>query len=496
MKRLKILMAASEAGPYVRTGGLGDVMGALPAALAQLGHEVKVILPRYACLDLVEHQLKPFLDSLEVPDQGDMVEVTVERAGNGDHGVEFFLIGNNDYFGRTELYVDPATGRDFADNDLRFAFFSRAVLEMARESSFRPDIIHVHDWQAALVPVYLKAHYQNDPTLRDCGTVLTIHNLGYQGLFKSERFAGLDLPPDMFKADSGPLEFYERVNFLKGGILTADKITTVSEQYAREIQATEEFGCGLEGVLADRTDDLIGILNGVDYHIWSPKTDRLLFHRYSLSNLSGKKASRVELLVRAGLPVREKTPLVGMVTRLVSQKGIDLVLDAADQFFALNLQMIILGTGDTHYHERLRALASAYPDQLKTYFEFNDELAHQIQAGADIFLMPSRYEPCGLNQMYALKYGTVPVVRAVGGLADTVTDYDADPENGTGFVFEAYEATAMIEALSRAVDLFGRRRVWKKLVKTGMRKDFSWAASADKYAALYQSVNRSQVSVG
>lgn len=488
MDKLKILMAASEAGPYARSGGLGDVMGALPAALAQLGHEVKVILPRYASINGAKHRLAAHIDSLAVPDVDGTAEGAVERAGDSFPGVENLFIGSSDYFGRSALYVDPRTGKDYEDNDLRFAFFSRAVLELLRYLEWRPDVIHIHDWQAALIPAYLKVHYRNDKTLAGCPSILTIHNLGYQGLFDGERFENLGLPKEMFYAFTGAVEFYGKVNFLKAGISLADKITTVSPRYAREIQSSEEFGCGLQGVLADRSADLFGIINGVDYGIWSPKGDRLIPHRYSMSNLSGKRVNRLDLLKRAGLPVRDKTPIIGMVTRLTAQKGVDLLLDAADDLFALDIQMIILGAGDLVYQRALRRLERKYAPKLRVFLEFNDSLAHLIQAGADMFLMPSRYEPCGLNQMYALRYGTVPVVRAVGGLVDSVIDYDPVTGQGTGFVFDEYTPESMLEALGRTFDLFRKRQAWAKLMKAGMQVDFSWTASAHHYEALYRSL--------
>ena len=486
MDKLRILMAASEAGPYVRTGGLGDVMGALPAALAARGHDVKVILPRYSTIDGRRHRFSLLLDDVPVPDGGEMSHASIERAGDSARGVEYLFVGHSDYFGRAGLYVDPKTGADFRDNHLRFAFFSRAVLELTRTLDWRPDVIHVHDWQTGLVPAYLRVHYAHDSDLQNCRTILTIHNLGYQGLFERECFADLDLPKEMFYAATGAVEFYDQVNFLKAGIVLADKVTTVSPRYAREIQSSEEFGCGLQGVLAARAADLMGILNGVDYSIWSPKTDRLIPFRYGPSNLSGKGMSRVALLNRAGLPQREKTPVIGLVTRLTSQKGIDLLIEAAAELFKLDIQMVILGDGDEAYHLSLKALEKEYPDKLRVWFEFNDALAHLIQAGSDAFLMPSRYEPCGLNQMYALKYATVPIVRAVGGLADTVHDYDPRTSEGNGFVFEDYTCEDLIAAVRRVAQLFPRRRVWGKLMKAGMKADFSWAKSAASYENLYR----------
>ncbi len=484
----KILMVSSEAGPYARTGGLGDVLGALPGELARQGHQVKVVVPGYGTIDRKRFGISRYGKPFAVKIDGNVVSTMLERAEVAKNGAEYLFVDNQAFFGRPEFYIDPKTGDDYVDNDLRFAFFARAALQAMKAINWRPDVIHAHDWQAALIVVLLKSVYKDDPFFADCKTVFTIHNLGYQGLFEAERFEKLGLPEELMYAMTGALEFYEKTNFLKGGVMLADKVTTVSEQYAEEIQSDDEFGCGLEGVLSDRSEDLTGIINGVDYTLWSPQKDKKTPSKFNLSNLSGKRTCKVELMGKAGLPIRDKVPLVGMVTRLTSQKGVDLLVEAAEDVFDMSLQLIILGTGDEEYHKALKELEAEYPDRLKVYLEFNDELAHSIVAGSDIYLMPSKYEPCGLNQLYALKYGTVPVVRKVGGLADTVVDYDADSGTGTGFVFEEYTAEAFVEGLERAVELFKRRQLWVKLLKAGMRQDYSWTSSASRYSALYDSV--------
>jgi len=464
------------------------VLGALPQALARLGHEVKVCLPRYGTMDPGTRQLRPLDWTTTISFEGRQVRAGAESYRDARTGPEYFFIRDDHYFNRSELYRNPRTGKDYADNDERFAYFNRATLELVRHLEFRPDIIHVHDWQAALIPAYLKTVYARDPILGGVRTVLTVHNLGYQGTFASERFPLLGLPEEYNYAVTGPFEFFGKLNFLKAGIVLADAVTTVSPRYAAEIRSSAEFGRGLEGVLKERSEVLHGILNGVDLTIWSPSRDKKIPHRYGISNLSGKRMTRVELLGRAQLPVRDRTPLIGMISRLADQKGWDLIADTAERLFAMDLQMIVLGTGDEKYHRLLAKLEQKYPDKLKAYLRFDDTLAHWIEAGADMFLMPSRYEPCGLNQMYSLRYGTVPVVRAVGGLADTVADYDPKTGEGTGFVFRDYSAEAFLEAVRRALTLFTGRRVWMKLMKAGMRQDFSWQRSAVKYAELFEEV--------
>ncbi|MBD3402106.1 glycogen synthase GlgA [candidate division GN15 bacterium] len=488
MKRLKILMAASEVAGYARTGGLGDVLAALPRELAKMGHEVKVFMPWYGQIDDDRRGIRADDRRLAVSFDSTMHQLTLGRRNEPRLKLETLLLGNDDLFGRSSLYVDPETGHEFGDNDERFAVFCKGVLEACRALEWRPDVVHVHDWQTALIPVYLKTVFADDPLWRGVPSVLTIHNLGYQGSFDAARFGLLGLPAELMHPVTGALEFYGRLNLLKGAIVLADKLTTVSERYAQEIQSTSEFGHGLEGVLQQRSADLTGILNGVDYTVWSPSRDKEIPYRYHPANLSGKRMTKVELLNRAGLPHREKDPLIGMVTRLADQKGLDLVAAAADRMLSMDLQLIVLGTGEPRYHELLQDLERRYPDKCKAYLTFDNELSHQIEAASDIFLMPSRYEPCGLNQMYSLKYGTVPVVRDVGGLADTVIDYDAATGQGTGFLFGPYTAEAMLEAITRAVELYPRRRTWTKLMKAGMKQDFSWQRSAEKYAALFESL--------
>ena len=481
---MRILMAASEMVPFAKSGGLGDVLGALPPALSRLGHEVKVFIPHYASIDTSAFDFQPVDLDLQVEVAGKSMPMKVSQYLEPKSGMEVYLLGNATLFERPDLYVDPATGKDFVDNDERFIFFCRGGLELCRKIGFWPDVVHAHDWQAGLLPIYLKTLYSEDSYFAGVKSVLTIHNLAYQGTFPAESFPKLNLPPEMFYATS-PFEFYGQLNLLKASIVYADKITAVSERYAREIRSSSELGCGLEGVLTERKDDLVGILNGVDYTIWSPSRDKNIPFKYHRANLSGKKMNKVDLLNESSLPIRDKTPLIGVISRLVDQKGFDLVAEAAERILAMDIQMIVLGTGDEKYHSLFSELEQKYPDKIKAYLTFDDALAHRIEAASDIFLMPSRFEPCGLNQMYSLKYGTVPLVREVGGLADTVVDFDPTTGEGTGFVFKEYTADALVSTLERAVATYSRRRVWTKIMKSAMLQDFSWRRSAERYADLY-----------
>jgi starch synthase len=488
MRPLRILEVSSEVAPFARTGGLGDVLGALPAALARQGHEVVVCMPKYKQVSSAGMKIIQLDWTVPIPVGDNQYDMTAGLSKNRRTKVTYCFIRNDRLFGRDELYRDLSTGNDYSDNDERFIFFARSVIEAIKKRDWKPDIVHCHDWQAALIPVYLESLYRNDPFFAGVKTVLTIHNLGYQGVFAAETFKKIGVSDELFYAVTGPLEFFGKVNFLKGGVVMADKISTVSHSYAQEIQSTDEFGAGLQDVLRSRSADLTGIVNGVDYTVWSPTRDKKVPYRYNLANLSGKKKTKIELINKAGLPVRDTTPLIGIISRLADQKGFDLIEEAADRLFAMDIQMILLGTGDEKYHVLFTDLEKKYPDKLKVYLTFDDSLAHWIEAGADMFLMPSRYEPCGLNQLYSLKYGTVPIVRKVGGLADTVVDFDPSTGNGTGFVFDDYSADAMLEAVGRAVDFFSHKRPWMKLMKAGMRQDFSWASSAVKYAELFDSL--------
>jgi starch synthase len=375
-------------------------------------------------------------------------------------------------------------GEDYPDNAQRFAAFSLAALELVKRSATPPDIIHCHDWQTALVPIYLRNLFHEDEFFRNTSVVFTIHNVGYPGLFPAQILPRISLCKDLFTMDF--LEYYGKVNLLKGGIVFSDFITTVSRKYAEEIQ-TKEYGSGLEGVFRSRRDRLQGILNGVDYDFWDPATDKLIPARFSPENMSGKSVCKKALLERMGvrMPVLER-PVLGIVSRFAPQKGFDLIAEIAERLAALDIYIVALGTGDPVYEDLFRHMTSRYPDKFLVAVAYDNTLAHQIEAGSDMFLMPSRYEPCGLNQIYSLKYGTVPIVRATGGLDDTIEAFDG--KSGTGFKFTEYTGAALLRTIERAIAAYHQPEVWRQLVNNGMRKDFSWGRSAEQYLEIYQTL--------
>jgi starch synthase len=471
---MKILHAGSELTPYARTGGLGDVLEALPAALAARGHEVSVVLPCYGGL-----REDPRLDArdtgvrLQVPVGARSLDAEVWEARTPE-GLQIFLVRRDESFDRSGLY--GTDGRDYEDNAERFIFFSKCVVEIARRIAPPIDVIHAHDWQAALVPVLVK-----DRRL-PFRTVLTIHNLAYQGSFWGMDFGLTNLPGHYFTASG--VEFYGRLNLLKGGILFADAITTVSETYAREIQ-TPEHGQGLDAVLREHAHKLRGILNGADYSVWDPARDKTIPKPYKASNLAGKKICRTRLLADLGLAPSPKGPVFAMVTRLTQQKGIDLVLPIIDRLLAGDCRLVILGQGENHYERDLMIAARRHPERLAFRHGIDGQLGHQIQAGADVFLVPSHFEPCGLTAMYALRYGTLPVVRATGGLYQIVQDYDPAHGSGTGFVFHEYSPEALWDALARVQRIFADPDEWKPIVQRAMQADFSWPRAVERYEEVY-----------
>ncbi|MBN2226612.1 MAG: glycogen synthase GlgA [candidate division Zixibacteria bacterium] len=487
MNELKIAFVTPEAVPFAKTGGLADVSGVLPSLFAQRGHTVKLILPFHRCIKDNYPNAERLDVHLNAVVGSKQFDGSLYRLHDRATGLEVYFIENGSFFDRSELYRDPVTGNDYEDNADRFIFFSQAVLDVFRRLDWAPDIVHVNDWQSALVSSFLKTTAGQESLFQKTKTVLTIHNMAYQGQFPMETGLKLGVDPTLLRAP-GPFEYWGKINFLKSAILLSDKITTVSPSYAREIQESNEFGMGLEGVLKDRCDDLVGIINGVDYSVWSPQKDTDIPYKYIPANLSGKKRNKLELLHLAGLPLRVDQPLFGLIGRLDNQKGLDLIASIIDEMMSLDLQMIVLGTGAEEYHMLFAQTEQRYPDRFKAFLKFDNKLAHLIEAGADVFLMPSRFEPCGLNQMYSLKYGTVPIVRKTGGLADTVVDFNEVTLEGTGFVFDEYDSGPLLDAIKRAVRLYARRKTWHKLVKQGMQKDFSWDNSARQYLELYHAI--------
>ncbi len=476
---MKIAFAASECVPFSKTGGLADVVGALPRALAALGHNVSVYLPKYRQTKLTS--AKVVIPSLTVPFDDQYRFCSVIDGGTLD-GVQFYFIDYPQFFDRDALY-GTSLG-DYHDNGERFALYSRAVVEASKILG-APDVFHCHDWQSALVPVLLRTLYDEDPAFTFTPTVFTIHNIGYQGLFPPDILPLLMLPWDLFTITK--LEFYGKVNFLKGALTYSDFITTVSKKYAQEIQ-TSEYGFGLEGVLRSRSSSVTGIVNGVDYAEWSPETDKFIAAHYSAQDLSGKAVCRQDLLKEFGLPTNSTAPVIGIVSRFAAQKGFDLIQQAADRLAREDVMFTILGTGDKDYEDLFRRVTKQYPTKFAVKIAYDNAIAHKIEAGADMFLMPSRYEPCGLNQIYSLRYGTVPVVRATGGLDDTIETWDVRTGKGTGFKFTEYTGEALLEAVRTARMVYKDRASWEKLMRAGMAKDFSWTNSAREYVKIYDRV--------
>jgi starch synthase len=482
---MHIVFAASECVPYVKTGGLADVIGALPRAVTRLGHQATVYLPYYAQVREHVPEKKPVIRSLTIPFQSYNRFVTILDGGVQD-GVQFYFVDCPELFDRESPY-GTQTG-EYPDNWERFALYCRATLEATKQLGV-PDVFHIHDWQASMISVYLRTVYYFDPALRNVGTVLTIHNAGYQGWFPPQTTERLLLPWDLFTMDR--LEQYDTFNFLKGGIVYSDIITTVSQKYAEEIQ-TPEFGNGLEGSLLKRTADMHGILNGVDYTLWNPATDHNIAAHYTPENLAGKIECRRDLLHAFGVThVADETPVLGIVSRFATQKGFDLIAQIANRLMAEDVFLVALGTGEPYYEGLFRNMHDQFPDKIAVRIGYDEALAHKIEAGSDIFLMPSRYEPCGLNQIYSLKYGTVPVVRATGGLDDTVEEWNSEERSGTGFKFSGYKPEDFLAAIDRALTLFrGDKDAWTALMRNGMAKDHSWQKPATEYAALYEEVAR------
>jgi len=461
---VKILFASAEVAPFAKTGGLADVAGSLPGALSELGLSTSVILPFYKCvqnmgLDFAQFRIGEF-----------------EFRRYKKSGVEYIFVVNDEYYKRDNLYSEP--DGDYRDNDLRFSYFSKAITSFAVESDFKPDIINLNDWQTGLVPVYLKL------LGAEVKTLFTVHNIGYQGLFKKDALERIGVPQSFYKIDG--MEYYGKISFLKAGIVYSSAISTVSEKYSKEI-LTPEFGCGMDGILRTRRRELYGIINGVDYKDWDPAHDSHIALNYDSETIGKKNECKIDLIKSAGLPPEtQKRPLIGIISRLAEQKGIDLVVEAAKEIIDLGASIIILGTGDAKYNDLSKNIARQYPEYISSHIKFDNELAHKIEAGSDMFVIPSRYEPCGLNQLYSMRYGTLPVVRATGGLDDTVIDLSRDKERGNGIKFTNATKEDLLNAISRAIKLYRNKAAWKEIIKKIMLLDFSWHASALRYKKLYE----------
>jgi starch synthase len=473
---MRILFVASEALPYAKTGGLADVIEALPRALTKLGHEVAVFLPQYRGIEPASTEMP----SMTIP-QGTRLRFPAITSGGIHRGVRYFFLDDPFYFNREGLYGDR--NREFPDNAERFTEFSRAAIELAKQI-WLPDLIHCHDWQTAMVPVLLRTSYGDDLAVRDIPVVFTIHNMGYHGIFPRDALDRAGIPTGVFHP--GGIEFFGNINFLKGGLVYSDYLTTVSRRYAEEIQ-TPEFGFGLEGVVRTRASRLTGILNGVEYSEWSPERDKLIPAKYSAKDMAGKRVCKQALLDEFKLMKdNPNRPVIGIVSRFADQKGFDLIAKIARDLLHEDVLIAVLGTGDRRYEELFRALAADLPGKIGAVIAYDNRLAHVVEAGADIFLMPSRYEPCGLNQIYSLRYGTVPVVRATGGLDDTIESFDLEHGTGTGFKFWEYSSGELLHTIRLALHYYSDEGVWKRIQLNGMAKDFSWNTSAAEYAKLYE----------
>jgi starch synthase len=477
---MHIVFAASECAPWAKTGGLADVVSALPKALAKLGHRTGVFFPYYRQVAKAVPDPPVVLPSVTIPFPSYNRFVRILDGGVAE-GVQTYFVDCPELFDRESFYGTPSG--DYSDNAERFGLLSRAIIEASKIIGV-PDVFHVHDWQTAMLPVMLRSIYYFDPVLRHVPAVLTIHNAGYQGWFPPQTIEKLLLPWDMFTKDK--LEHYDTLDFLKGGVVYSDAITTVSRKYAEEIQ-TPEFGTGLDGILRQRSGDLFGILNGIDYEEWNPATDPHIAAHYSAENLAGKKECRRDLLHAYGLEgISDETAIIGVVSRFATQKGIDFIVDIMDRLVQEDIVLVMLGNGEDYYERLLVEMANRHPNKIRVQVKFDDVMAHKIEAGADIFLMPSRYEPGGLGQIHSLKYGTIPVVRATGGLDDTI-DEQANG-GGNGFKFWGYSPSALLDAVQRALGTFRNKDEWKQMMQRGMAQDFSWDKPASEYVRVYERV--------
>jgi starch synthase len=478
---LRVLYLSPEVAPFAKTGGLADVAGSLPKTLKAVGCDIRLAMPYYRTAKKGNLKARRLFQDVEISLFGETLrdDIFSSKAGGG---IPLYLINKDEYFDREYLY--GTSKGDYFDNAERFVYFCRMALLLCKRLDFQPHVVHCNDWQTALIPVYLRTIYRGDPFFSGTCSLLTIHNLAYQGIFDEEKLEATGLPREVYHP--GAMEYWGKINLLKAGIVFSDIINTVSHTYSREIQ-TPEFGYGLDGVLRDRSDHLYGILNGADYGEWNPKTDPLIAANYDETDLSGKAKCKEELLAELNLPGSlNELPLLAVISRLADQKGVDLLAESIEDLMEMDLGIVLLGSGDERYQQLFGRIAKKYPKKAGIKIAYDNTLAHKIEAGADIFLMPSKYEPCGLNQMYSLKYGTVPLVRATGGLADTVQDYNPTTGGGTGFTFRGYHSGDFVDTVREALVVYRDRERWKRLVIRGMRADFSWERAAGEYVNLYE----------
>jgi len=489
MNQHKIWYLSTEVAPFAKTGGLGDVCSSFPKALKMKDYEIRTTMPKYKIINERKYILREVIRLKEIPVtiNGETKIVSAKSAFLPDSKVQIYFIDIPEYFGRVGLYSDKQTGEIYEDNAKRFAYFCKGTIETLKILSWKPDIIHCNDWQTAFVPIYLKTLYKDDPFYDGIKTVFTIHNLAFQGTFDVETAKSLDIDPSLIEND-GPVGKDGHLNLLKGAINYSDYVTTVSEKYAEEISTSPKFGYGLEKFISKNKSKFSGILNGVDYSVWSPEQDKFIPFKYSKENLPGKEQNKQALLTRVSMPFNENTPLIGMISRIVDQKGYDLLVEALESLLEMDLQIVILGTGDTKLEDEIEKYQKKYPNKISLNRAFDETLAHMIEAGSDFFLMPSMFEPCGMNQIYSLRYGTFPIVFNTGGLADTITEIDEKENTGNGFVFGKYTSKELIKVIKRSIKLFKNKDKFTETQLRVMEEDFSWDESMEKYSEVYDNV--------
>ena len=489
-KKYKILFVTSEVYPFIKTGGLADVSSALPQKLQEMGHLVRIVVPKYGAIDERKFKIHEVVRLKDLTMKIGIKDVVFSLRSSFLIGpktrVQIYFLDNQEYFGsRHSMYSDPLTNEDYPDNDERFILLARSVYELVQKLGWVPDIIHCNDWQCGLVPVYLKAMFKNDPAFKGIKTLFTIHNLGFQGVFPKSTFEKTSLPREL-NSEKGILH-KGSVNYLKSGLLYSDMINTVSETYAKEICSSKEIGLGMEDILSKRKKDLYGIVNGIDDTVWHPEVDTKIAHKFSAKNLEHKLENKKALADNFNFEFKADIPVLGMITRLYDNKGMDILEKAFPELMKMDIQLVLLGTGEKKYNKFLMNMASKYHNKFSCFIGFDDELAHLIEAGSDMFLMPSKFEPCGLNQMYSLVYGTVPIVRKTGGLADTVQKFNPKTKLGNGFVFEKYNVKDFLAEVKAAIKVYtSTPDVWKTIQLNGMKSDFSWLNSTKKYVDLYK----------